>query len=664
MPDVEATATAKPTTPVRIVAFEEDEHDPTISTTTDDVIPGPPQQSKKKRNSRALSGLKSVLDISASEHIVKGDGILASRADLELPPEEFAAGCILLQQAARGDREAMEAILQKRPTIANFRDYDRRTALHVAASEGHLHICQYLVDEQNVSINRSDRWGGSPLDDAHRHRHLAIVQFLRKRGAKSGSTKLSTNLILAAAEGDIDEVNMLLCYTTASPKRSSMDLNTSSGALKRASLDMSSNTQTSQTSTSQILDLNEGDYDSRTALHLAAGEGHVEIVRLLCAAGADVNAEDRWGGRPLNDALRGHHMDCVRILEQYGAKRSKTESSLESAKENNNMQLDDSITDRRRENDNLKIDFDELEMIDRIGAGAFGEIYKCRWRGTLVAAKCIKTAKIRQEWLIKHAMTEGIKNGDVDDAIRMVDEAEGMKIDQSEKDAAIADFRQEISVLKSLRHPNIVLLLAYSTTQDYEVMISELMKCSLLDVFKAHLVQGTRLSHRQQIIYATQLAQGMNYLHNCKPPVMHRDLKPANLLIDHSGVLKISDFGLAKVRPNPSKKEVDTFRMTGETGSYRFMAPEVFRHENYNETVDIYSYAMILFYLLEGKPPWPHMNGIRAVQQASMEGERPVVPRSWDARLQSLLQQAWDENPSARPSFKRILTILTEYSST
>ena len=51
--------------------------------------------------------------------------------------------------------------------------------------------------------------------------------------------------------------------------------------------------------------------------------------------------------------------------------------------------------------------------------------------------------------------------------------------------------------------------------------------------------------------------------------------KPANLLIDYSGVLKISDFGLAKIRPDPTKTEEEAFVMTGETGSYRFMAPEV-----------------------------------------------------------------------------------------
>lgn len=148
-----------------------------------------------------------------------------------------------------------------------------------------------------------------------------------------------------------------------------------------------------------------------------------------------------------------------------------------------------------------------------------------------------------------------------------------------------------------------------------------------------------------------------------KPPIVHRDLKPANLLLDHTGVLKISDFGLAKVRPDPKKKEVgDKVRfMTGETGSYRFMAPEVYRHEDYNETVDIYSYAMIFFYLLDGRPPWPTLNGLEAVRRASDEGDRPIVPRHWDQRLQAILTDCWDENRNARPTFNRILEILDNY---
>jgi AAA domain/Ankyrin repeats (many copies) len=60
--------------------------------------------------------------------------------------------------------------------------------------------------------------------------------------------------------------------------------------------------------------------DRRTALHLAAGDGRVEIVKLLCEKGADVNLRDRWGSRPLDEAKSGGHLECVRVLEEYGGK--------------------------------------------------------------------------------------------------------------------------------------------------------------------------------------------------------------------------------------------------------------------------------------------------------------------------------------------------------
>ena len=515
-------------------------------------------------------------------------------------------------------------------------------------------MCKFLVEECGAAVNRSDRWGGSPLDDAHRHRHRSVVEYLRKVGAATGSGNRLTNLIKAAADGDLDEVRTLL---QAISKR---------------------------TSAATTFDVNEGDYDKRTAMHLAAGEGHLKIVQALVAAGADPNVEDRWKRRPLDDAKQGKHKDVIEYLETHGAKKGNP------IKEETDRSLSHS---GKRATDNMRVDFEELEMIDRIGSGAFGEIYKCRWRGTLVAAKIIKTAKIRKEWTNRR-ISQAIADGkDVDEAIRELDEAE---MEETEMDEAVADFRQEISVLKSLRHPHIVLLLAYSTTENYECLISELMKCSLLDVFKSHLVQGTRMHQRTQIIYATQLALGMNYLHTCKPPIIHRDLKPANLLIDHSGTLKISDFGLSKVRPDPGKPETEVYRMTGETGcvwpeqylgilfdslhvvcdvltfscslnsafdsSYRFMAPEVYRHFDYNETVDIYSYAMILFYLLVGRPPWVQLAGLDAVRKAAEEGDRPTIPRDLDIRLINLMKECWDDNPAARPPFSRIIKILAQYS--
>lgn len=581
-----------------ILAVEDD------ADAVDDVIPGPP--------STRVVPSAGHLDMSLTEHHIKGSGILASTKDVNMDPDEFAAGCVLLQAAARGDLPAIKKLLEKNPQHVNFRDYDRRTALHVSASEGHLEVVQFLY-EKGAKVNRSDRWGGSPLDDAHRHQQAPVIQYLRSKGATTGSVNQTVNFITAAAAGDVEEVRTLL------------DL---------------------------IPNINEGDYDKRTALHLAAGEGHAAVVMLLCSAKANPNAEDRWGGRPLDDAERNMHTDVVDILKSFGAKSGVMKSHVSYSDDSHGM-----------EDDNLLIDYESLDIIERIGAGAFGEIYKCRWRGTLVAAKIIKTADIRREWLKKHALSKIKANGsDVDEAMNMLDEA-SIKAEKSHNDDALADFRQEIAVLKSLRHPNICLMLGYSTTEGKEVMISELMKCSLLDVFKAHLIQGTKMPLKQQVMYAHQLAQGMNYLHTCKPIILHRDLKPANLLIDNAGTLKISDFGLAKVRSKLPGKIDEEYTMTGETGSYRFMAPEVYRHEDYSETVDVYSYAMIMYNLMDGRPPWPNLNGAVAVKKAAVEGERPVLPRKWDERLSNLIQECWDENANVRPSFQKILTVLDDYMS-
>ena len=70
--------------------------------------------------------------------------------------------------------------------------------------------------------------------------------------------------------------------------------------------------------------LDVGDYDKRTALHLAAAEGHTVIVTYLISRKVNVNCEDRWGNTPLREALRSNHSECVRVLKQAGATMGTT----------------------------------------------------------------------------------------------------------------------------------------------------------------------------------------------------------------------------------------------------------------------------------------------------------------------------------------------------
>jgi ankyrin repeat protein len=184
----------------------------------------------------------------------------------------------------------------------------------VAASEGHVDICRFLV-EKGARVNRSDRWGGSPLDDAHRHRHAEVIEYLRQQGATFGSLTQLPRFIQAASEGDKQEVEALLEFGN--------------------------------------IDLDQGDYDRRTALHLASGEGRSEIVELLCKAGANVNVEDRWGNRPLDDAknAKKNSARIIGLLKKFGAKSIKNPGlgRLQSLRADDGDSTDMKKTTRRKE---------------------------------------------------------------------------------------------------------------------------------------------------------------------------------------------------------------------------------------------------------------------------------------------------------------------------
>ena len=596
-------------------------------------------------------------DFDATRHnMQRGDGYLASAKVSSTPIDVFASGCTLLQLCAIGNLPAVIEYVSSSPDprgIVNFRDYDRRTALHVASSEGHLDVVRYLLS-MGASVKRCDRWGGSPLDDAHRHRHSEVARYLRARGAATGSLNAQASLIAAAAAGDVEEVAMV-----CADREDVLDFSQPTHARgSSVGLSIDHSEPRAAKSGEDTLDINKGDYDKRTAMHVSAAGGHLDVVKLLCKKGANVNVEDRWGGKPLDDAMHSGNEQVVELLIKYGATSAKVSHHQASAGMDT-VASHHSIKDNSiKDDEHFRVDFSELEMIERIGSGAFGEIYKCRWRGILVAAKCIKASKIQREWLLK----KGADGNNADRIKNRIEAIQQTAITEDEKEMALEDFRQEILFMRRLRHPNIVMMLGYSFSDNVEVMISEICRCSLLDVFKANKISNWQIPKRTQIVYAQQLAQGMNYLHKGRPPIIHRDLKPANLLLDFSGTLKIADFGLATIRRNPNQNQTEAFMMTGETGSYRFMAPEVFRHEVYTESVDVYSYSMIFYQILLGIAPWAALSGLDAVTKAAVDGERPLIPRNVDGRLSTLLRRCWDENPRARPSFEEIITRLSAYS--
>lgn len=100
------------------------------------------------------------------------------------------------------------------------------------------------------------------------------------------------------------------------------------------------------------------------------------------------------------------------------------------------------------------------------------------------------------------------------------------------------------------------------------------------------------------------------------------------------------------------------------------MAPEVFRHEPYNQKVDVYSYAMILFQISETSLPFAGLDPVAAARDAAMLNSRPHFPSrgpkpsGTQRMLTDLIRQCWDEDPARRPSFEDVIARLEQELAT
>lgn len=163
----------------------------------------------------------------------------------------------------------------------------------------------------------------------------------------------------------------------------------------------------------------------------------------------------------------------------------------------------------------------------------------------------------------------------------------------------------------------------------------------------------TKISH--------DIASGMKYLHSRN--VLHRDIKPANVLL--SGELvkgkfsaKLTDFGVAKFSTFQSietnRPAIYDTELTAETGTYRYMAPEVIRHEKYSFEADVYSFALVLWSLFTRVEPFYKYDPIEAARQVALEEARPRISSKVPDIIAKLIERCWADLPSSRPSFDTI----------
>ena len=112
---------------------------------------------------------------------------------------------------------------------------------------------------------------------------------------------------------------------------------------------------------------------------------------------------------------------------------------------------------------------------------------------------------------------------------------------------------------------------------------------------------------------------------------------------------------MAKILETATVDSDAVYTMSGETGSLRYMAPEVADGLPYNYTADVYSFGIILWELNSGKKPYEGLNRELFYERIVHGGERPPVSRKWPADLTSLMSECWDADMQNRPKFHEIV---------
>ena len=233
-----------------------------------------------------------------------------------------------------------------------------------------------------------------------------------------------------------------------------------------------------------------------------------------------------------------------------------------------------------------------------------------------------------------------------------------LKFAGERKESRLGEGYRELALLATLRHPNIVRLLAASLETPTEPkLVLELCSGGTLEMVMRRRQERGLSEHRART-YALQLAEALAYLHGQRPAVIHRDVKPSNILIDDSGCVKLADFGLGRLFPGASSN--DMYAMTGTTGTLRWMAPEVFREEPYSLKVDVFSWAMVVWYMIKGAPPYSFKD-VRELRRIHTKTHaRPSKLRFSSAKMRHAVEAAWAEDAGARPRAEDLVVALRE----
>ncbi|GAA0171233.1 transmembrane signal receptor [Lithospermum erythrorhizon] len=194
-----------------------------------------------------------------------------------------------------------------------------------------------------------------------------------------------------------------------------------------------------------------------------------------------------------------------------------------------------------------------------------------------------------------------------------------------------ADFYNEVNIISTLEHKNLVRLLGCSCSGPESLLVYEYLPNKSLDRYIFDSSKGKSLNWEKRFEIIIGTAEGLVYLHeNSKVRIIHRDIKASNILLDSRLRAKIADFGLAR-----SFQEDKSHISTAIAGTLGYLAPEYLAHGQLTEKVDVYSFGVLLLEIVTGR---------QNNKSKSSEYSDSLVNIAWNHFQQRKVEELFDPN--------------------
>jgi serine/threonine protein kinase len=200
-------------------------------------------------------------------------------------------------------------------------------------------------------------------------------------------------------------------------------------------------------------------------------------------------------------------------------------------------------------------------------------------------------------------------------------------------------FKQEARVMASINYPNIVTIFEVGDFKDSSYIAMEYVEGASLDA----LIKEEKISLEQVFDFAIQICSGLNEAH--KASVIHRDIKPSNIRVEKKGLVKILDFGLAKLKEESRKTSKST-----TIGTLYYLSPEQVRGLDVDHRADIFSFGIVLYEMITAKLPFTGVYEAEVIYSIINEVQEPLAryKAGVSENLQKIVDKALEKNVEMR----------------